>query len=152
MNILRIGIMEDDRGGVMKYITVPLVGFSNGIMVGGGVVALLALLDIIPRFAQITNTYDYVNLYETIIVIASMLASLISLTGIVVNLGRIMVVIVGFSIGIFIGVLASALAEVLNVLPVIIRRFKLEGYTIFIVYSLIFGKVLGSLLNWLLIF
>lgn len=136
----------------MKYIVVPFVGFSNGIMVGGGVVALLVLLDIIPRLAQLTNTYDQVNLYETVIVIASMLAAVISLTGIVINLGKIMVVIIGFSMGIFIGLLASALAEVINVLPVIIRRFKLEGYTIFIVYSLIFGKILGSLLNWLLYF
>jgi len=50
--------------------------------------------------------------------------------------------------GIFVGLLASALAEVLNVLPVIVRRFRIDGYLGFMIYSLIFGKILGSLLNW----
>jgi len=132
----------------MKYIIAPIVGFSNGVMVGGGVIALITLLDIVPRFAQITQTYDKVKLYESVIVIGATLAAVTSLTDIGINLGGISVIIVGFSMGIFIGLLASALAEVLNVLPVIVRRFRIDGYLGFIIYSLIFGKVLGSLLNW----
>ncbi len=133
----------------MKYIVVPVVGLSNGIMVGAGIVALLSVLQIIPRFAQITRTYNYIRLYEDVIIVGAVVASIVSLVGIGINLGRFVVIIVGFSMGIFIGLLASALAEVLNVMPVIIRRFRLDGYTIFIVYSLIFGKVIGSFLNWL---
>jgi len=133
---------------VMRYILVPLAGFSNGIMVGGGIVALLALVDIIPRFAQLTGTYDNVKLYESIIVLGAMLAAITSLTGIGMNLGKFIVIIVGLCMGIFVGILASALAEVLNVLPVIVRRFKIEGYVVFMIYSLILGKVTGSFLNW----
>ena len=135
----------------MKYITIPVIGFSNGIMVGAGIVALLSVLQIIPRLSQLTNTYRYVKLYEDVIVIASVLASYLSLAEIKINMS-ILVVLIGFCIGIFIGMLASALAEVLNVIPVLIRRFKLQGYTTFIIYSLIFGKVIGSLLNWLIYF
>lgn len=133
----------------MKYTIVPLVGFSNGIIVGAGVVALLSVLDIIPRFVQLSKTYNNTNLYEDVIILAAVLASIISLTGIEINLGKLTVVVFGFSMGIFIGLLASALAEVLNVMPVVIRRFRLDGYIIFVVYSLIIGKVLGSFLNWL---
>ena len=133
----------------MKYVVVPLVGLSNGIIVGAGIVALLSVLQIIPRFAQITRTYNYIRLYEDVIIVGAVIASIVSLIGIGINLGKFVVIIVGFSMGIFIGLLASALAEVLNVMPVIIRRFRLDGYTIFIVYSLIFGKVIGSFLNWL---
>ncbi|MBU5677654.1 stage V sporulation protein AB [Alkaliphilus sp. MSJ-5] len=136
----------------MKYTIVPLLGFSNGIIVGSGIVALLSLLDIIPRLAQLTKTYNNIKLYESVIVGAAVLASITSLTGVGINLGKFTVIIVGFSMGIFIGLLASALAEVLNVMPVLIRRFRLDGYIIYIVYSLILGKVLGSLLNWTLYF
>jgi len=132
----------------MKYIVAPIVGFANGIVVGGGVIALITLLDIIPRFAQITQTYDNVKLYESIIVIGATLAAITSLTGVGLNLGGVVVIIIGFSMGIFVGLLASALAEVLNVLPVIVRRFRIDGYLIYTIYSLIFGKVLGALLNW----
>lgn len=136
----------------MRYVIVPLVGFSNGIIVGSGIVALISVLQIIPRIAQLTKTYDKVKLYEDIIVIGAVVASITSLTGIGINLGRVSVVIVGFSMGMFVGLLASALAEVLNVMPVLIRRFKLNGYITFIVYSLIFGKVIGSFLNWFIDF
>ena len=34
-------------------------GISSGIMVGGGVIALLILVGIIPRIAQITNTKSF---------------------------------------------------------------------------------------------
>lgn len=136
----------------MRYVIVPLVGFSNGIIVGSGIVALISVLQIIPRIAQLTKTYDNVKLYEDIIVMGAVVASITSLTGIGINLGRVSVVIVGFSMGMFVGLLASALAEVLNVMPVLIRRFKLNGYITFIVYSLIFGKVIGSFLNWFIDF
>lgn len=132
----------------MKYIAIPLLGFSNGIIVGSGIVALLSLLDIIPRLAQLTKTYNSIQTYENVIIFGAVLASITSLTGVSINLGKVIVVIVGFFIGVFIGLLASALAEVLNVMPVLVRRFKLDGYTDYIVYSLIIGKVLGALLNW----
>ncbi len=134
----------------MKYIAVPLLGFSNGIVVGSGIVALLTLLDIIPRLAQLTDTYREIKIYENIIIAGAVLAAITTLAGVSINLGKFTVIIVGFFIGIFVGLLASALAEVLNVIPVLIRRFKLEGYVTYIVYSLIAGKVLGALLNWFL--
>ncbi len=134
----------------MKYIAVPLLGFSNGIIAGSGLVALLTILDIIPRLAQLTNTYSEIKIYENIIIIGAVLAAITSLAGVSINLGKFTVVIVGFFIGIFIGLLASALAEVLNIIPVLIRRFRLEGYAGYIIYSLIAGKVLGALLNWFL--
>lgn len=134
----------------MKYIAVPLLGFSNGIIVGSGIVALLTLLDIIPRLAQLTETYGKIKIYENIIIAGAVLAAITSLIDVSINLGKFTVIIVGFFIGIFIGLLASALAEVLNVMPVLIRRFKLGGYISYIVYSLIAGKVLGALLNWFL--
>lgn len=132
----------------MKYTIVPLIGFSNGIIVGAGVIALIVVLKIIPRIAQLSRTYKDIKIYEDVIIIGAIVGSVISLLGVGINLGKILVVIIGFCMGIFIGLLASALAEVLNVMPVLIRRFRLKGYEIYIVFSLIFGKVLGSFLNW----
>lgn len=129
----------------MRYTTVLLVGFSNGIIVGSGAVALLTLLDIIPRLAQVTGTYDKISIYENLIILGAVLAAFTSLTNISINLGKFTVIIVGLFIGTFIGLLASALAEVVNVVPVVMRRFKLEGYAKYIIYSLIAGKVLGAL-------
>lgn len=135
----------------MRYIIAPLIGFSNGIVVGSGIVALITLLDIIPRLAQLTKTYRYIREYEYTIILGSTFAAVVSLTEISMNLGWFVVVLVGFLNGFFIGLLASALAEVMNVIPVIVRRCRIDGYVIYILYSLIFGKVIGSLVHWILL-
>ena len=49
----------------------------------------------------------------------------------------------------FIGLLASALAEVLNVIPVLLGRLDLQNYTKYIFISLASGKVVGSLIDWI---
>ena len=132
----------------MQYILVPLIGLANGIIVGSGIVALITLLDIVPRLAQLTKTYRYIREYEYVLIIASTVAAFLSLTRISIHLGFALVVIIGFFNGFFIGMLASALAEVMNVIPVIVRRFRIDGYVIYILYSLVFGKVIGSLIHW----
>ncbi|SCY92237.1 stage V sporulation protein AB [Alkaliphilus peptidifermentans] len=135
----------------MRSVLVIITGLSNGIIVGSGIVALLTLLDIVPRLAQLTNTYKYIQWYENVIVMGAVFAAITSLTDFAISLKAPIVVVIGFFIGTFIGLLASALAEVMNVIPVLIRRFRLEGYVIYILYALIIGKVLGSLLDWLII-
>lgn len=132
----------------MKQILIPIVGFSNGIIVGSGIVALLTLLDIIPRLAQLTRTPGYMKVYENSIIIGATIAAFTSLTNTQVGLGKAIVIIIGFFMGTFIGLLASALAEVANVIPIVVRRFRLDGYVIYVLYSLIFGKILGSLIHW----
>ncbi len=135
----------------MRTVLIPFIGLANGVIVGSGIVALITLLDIVPRLAQLTSTYRYIRWYETVIIAGASLAALASLTGLSIPLGGLTVVIVGFFMGVFVGMLASALAEVMNVMPVIVRRFRLEGYVIYILYALVFGKVIGSLLHWIVI-
>ena len=64
-------------------------GLSSGIMVGAGVIALLILVGIIPRMAQITKTKSFINYYEKILVIGTLLGSLISIQNISISIGRI---------------------------------------------------------------
>ncbi|SDK59795.1 stage V sporulation protein AB [Natronincola ferrireducens] len=135
----------------MVKIIIPLIGLSNGIIVGSGIVALLTLLDIIPRIAQLTKTYKNIWIYENTIIISATIASLFSLTTNAFNTNIIFVTIIGLFMGIFIGLLASALAEVMNVIPVVVRRFQIEEYVIYVVYALISGKMLGSFIHWLII-
>ncbi|ABR48375.1 stage V sporulation protein AB [Alkaliphilus metalliredigens QYMF] len=136
----------------MGSLFLPIIGFANGIIVGSGIVALLTLLDIIPRLGQLTKTYQSTSLYESIIILGATFGAFTSLTKVGFSMGPITIVIVGFTVGTFIGLLASALAEVMNVIPVLIRRFRLDGYILYVVYSLIFGKVIGSLIHWLMVY
>ena len=129
-----------------------IFGLSAGIVVGAGVVALLILVGIIPRMAQITKTKSFINYYEKILVIGTLLGSLISIQNISISIGRIGVLILGLSYGIYIGFLSSGLAEILDYIPIVSRRLKIPTlYLKYIIISLLIGKVIGAIIGWRII-
>ncbi|MCT4509573.1 MAG: stage V sporulation protein AB [Tepidibacter sp.] len=132
----------------MKLIFITVLGFSEGVVVGSGIVALLTLLDIIPRLCQITNTYDYLGRYEHMLISGAFFGALFSLIDISFNFGIVCVILFGCIYGIFIGMLASALAEAVDVIPVMERRLNIQGMVKFIIVVLLIGKMTGSIINW----
>ncbi|WP_099192456.1 stage V sporulation protein AB [Tepidibacter mesophilus] len=132
----------------MKLTFIAILGFSEGIVVGSGIVALLTLLDIIPRLCQITKTYNYIGRYEYMLISGAFAGSLCSLTNIRFNFGIIYVILFGSFYGIFIGMLASALAEAVDVIPVMQRRLNIQGMIKYIIIILLIGKTVGSIVNW----
>lgn len=129
-----------------------IFGLSSGIMVGAGVIALLILVGIIPRMAQITKTKSFINYYEKILVIGTLIGSLISIQNISISIGKIGVLILGLSYGIYIGFLSSGLAEILDYIPIVSRRLKIPTlYLKYIIISLLIGKVIGSIIGWRII-
>lgn len=49
----------------------------------------------------------------------------------------------------FVGMLAAALTEVLNVLPILAKRIGFSGKIIILLMAIVFGKIAGSLFHWL---
>jgi stage V sporulation protein AB len=136
--------------GMLKYAA-AFIGLAEGIVVGSAVVAFITLLDIVPRLAQVTDTDNYIRVYEVIIIFSGTIFSLAWFSNISLNTGKIILVLIGLLMGIFVGLLASALTEVTNVIPVIINRFSLHDYIGYVLGSLVTGKVVGSLIYWILI-
>lgn len=54
-----------------------LLGIAGGIAVGGGVIALFVVLDMIPRLAQLTGSYEKVHWYEGAMVCGSLLGTVV---------------------------------------------------------------------------
>ena len=126
-----------------------IFGLSSGIMVGSGVISILILVGIIPRMAQISNTRTFINFYEKVLVIGTLLGTLISIQNIRITLGKIGVLIFGLSYGVFVGFLSSGLTEILDYIPIVSRRLKIPTlYLKYIIISLIIGKVMGSFIGW----
>jgi stage V sporulation protein AB len=51
--------------------------------------------------------------------------------------------------GIFIGMLAAALTEVVNVIPIMAKRLKMQVHLVYLIMAMTMGKVAGSLFEWL---
>ncbi len=133
----------------MKIFLVILIGYSAGVVVGGAVSAFIALLEIIPRLVEITDTREYFKLYEWTFIVSSIIFSFLYFVDFSLYLNKYTSIFFGVFNGIFVGLFTSALAEVLNVIPVLSKKFNLSNYVFYLIVSLIFGKVLGSMYYWL---
>ncbi|NLX61595.1 MAG: stage V sporulation protein AC [Tissierellia bacterium] len=135
----------------MKYILLPFMGISAGLTVGGALAAFVTLLDFIPRLIQLTNTRKYIKLYQNLYALGGLLISLLYFFNYGLKLSRIISMLVSFIMGVFTGLFSSALAEVLNVIPVLSKKFKLKHNLKYIVFAMLLGKVSGSLWYWLVL-
>lgn len=130
----------------MKQVLLVVFGLSSGIMVAAGVFAFIAAIGIIPRMAQRTQTKRFIPLYEDTIV----LGGLFGTTAMFIDyrLPPWFFLAGGFALleGIFVGVLVMALTEVLNVMPIMMRRARLTEGLQWIILAFALGKVVGSFL------
>lgn len=135
---------------ILNRLCMMLIGFSSGVVVAAGVFALITALGIVPRLIERSNTRDYIFFYENCIIFGGIGGTLLTFWPISIPLGNAGLVIIGLVNGVFIGNLLVALAEFLNVLPILNRRFKLTGGIAFIIVTLGLGKSIGSLIYWLI--
>lgn len=134
---------------ILKGVALIVIGLSWGLAVGAGLVAFLTVLGIVPRLAQITRTPQYIDWYENSIVAGSVLFTWAGLRDMVFFLPVAVTVFFGLFSGIFVGMLAAALTEVLNVLPILAKRIRMVNSIIWFLMAMVFGKVLGSLFQWI---
>jgi stage V sporulation protein AB len=127
-----------------------LIGLAGGVTVGSGIVAFLIVLDIIPRLTQLTRSSKHLHHYEFAIITGSVGFTWIDFSNVHFHLFPLGAALIGLFAGCFVGMLAGALTEIINVLPILAKRMGMGGYMIWFLMAMILGKVLGSLFEWLL--
>ncbi|MFU1794775.1 stage V sporulation protein AB [Paenibacillus azoreducens] len=133
---------------VFGWFVQILLGIAGGIAIGGGVIALFIVLDMIPRLAQLTRSYHQVHWYEGAMVAGSLLGTVFDFWNWTLSLGSWAGFVVGLFNGIFVGLLAAALTEVLNVLPILAKRLNMIHYLFGLMMAMVTGKIAGSLFDW----
>lgn len=130
-------------------LLVGSISFGGGIVTGGAFAAFYSLLQIIPRLAQITETNRFIKLYQNMFVFGSLIFTIIYFNDFYIKLDKFSLIVISLMMGTFVGIFASALAEVLNVLPVLSKKMKFKNSIRYVIYSLMFGKMMGSLYYWI---
>ncbi|EOD01512.1 stage V sporulation protein AB [Caldisalinibacter kiritimatiensis] len=137
---------------MLKSIVLIIIGISGGIVVGNALASFITLLDIIPRLAQLTNSQKSISLYTKVMIISVVLIALMTFLNFSIKLNTFFLIPIGLTMGAYIGLLAAALAEVVNVIPVLVNRLNIQDYVYYVLIALSVGKVVGSLLQWLILF
>jgi len=128
-----------------------VIGFSSGIIIGGGFVGLLTVLGVIPRLVHLSNSKKLLAIYPLVIISGVMVGTYFSITEIVIYFPKIVLIILGSFQGIFNGMIAAALAEILNVFPILAKRIGLQQYILLLLIAIVLGKIFGSLFQWIYI-
>lgn len=128
----------------IRTIVYYLVGISFGTAVAAGLFAFITTVGVVTRLAAGTKTAKHLMVYETIAIIGVALANGFDLFQWQVPCGIICRIACGLFSGVFVGCLAAALAEVVNVFPVMTRRIKLKVGMPYLVLAFALGKGFGA--------
>ncbi len=111
---------------MISYLIEVFIGLAGGLAVGSGFVAFISVLGIIPRLVQLSKSKTYLEFYEWAVVLGALFGIFISFTHIDIPVPIIIEMFWGLLHGVFIGMLAAALTEVLNVFPILAKRIRLD--------------------------
>ena len=126
-----------------------VIGLCGGLLVAGGLFAFLALIGVITRLAAGTTTAKSIMFYEDMSLLGCVGGNLLFLYGFSLPLGNVFLGMYGIGAGVFIGCLAAALAEVVNMMPVLSERINLKKGMTGIMTMFALGKLVGSLFGLL---
>lgn len=128
-----------------------VIGLSAGIIVGNAVAAFFTLLGFVPRLIQNSDTLLFIKWYERALIFGMTIFSLMLYTNFTFKSNMYILIILGLFLGTFIGLFSSALAEVLNVIPVLTKKLELKDYVFYLLIAIGLGKIIGSLFDWLVL-
>lgn len=128
---------------MLEQILLGIIGISAGMGVAAGVFAFVVELGIVSDFADRTHTGEYISVYETGIVFGGSVGNMMYVYHSFTSWPLLLPVFGLFS-GIFVGCWAMALAEILNIFPIIMRKVKLLQYSSFFLVSMALGKGIGA--------
>lgn len=127
-------------------ILLAAVGLSAGAAVAGGLFAFIVELGVVADFADRTHTANKILFYESCVALGGIIGNIFYVFRLNLPAGTWFLALYGILAGIFAGCWAMALAEILNVFPVFIRRARVVRYLTAFVLSIALGKGLGACL------
>lgn len=102
-----------------------------------------------PTFSPVNKEWPSGSIFEWAVIGGSLAGAWCSLRDITFQTSQYWLVLLGLFCGTFIGMLAAALTEVLNVLPILAKRVGVDGKIVILLVALVLGKVMGSLFHWI---
>lgn len=123
-----------------------VIALLAGAGVSAGVFAFVLVIGIVPRILEYSRIENII-LVENVMICGVVAGNISSVAAgqLVLPAGEIIIALYGLCVGIFVGCIAVALAEILHTFPIIFKRMKLRAGLGIIVISMALGKLAGAL-------
>lgn len=140
---------------LLNHIVASTLSFFAGVGVSAGTFAFILVIGVIPRILKRLN-YNNIIVAENIIVLGVIWGNIMSVYDsfsvyefVAGAVSHIIIIIYGLSVGIFVGCVSVALAEILHTFPIIMGRFGLHRGLKIVISAMAFGKTTGCILYFL---
>ncbi|MBB6635459.1 stage V sporulation protein AB [Cohnella thailandensis] len=133
------------------FALVSVVALAGGFAVGSAFIALLIVLDLIPRLVQLTRAHRRSWVFESALLAGAVYWCCADFFGWRFVLPQAILLIPAVFQGVFVGMMSAALTEVLNVIPILTKQLGLKRYLFALLIALALGKTTGSLVDWLIL-
>lgn len=132
---------------LIKFILLAFVSLAAGAAIASGYFAFISLIGVFPKLIEKVKGNRHYILIECLLAYGASIANLIYIFNI-----KLPITIIGLGLitmlgGIFTGCLAGALAEVLNIFPILSRRFNVRRNIPYVIYAVAAGKLIGSIIG-----
>ncbi len=127
-------------------VLMAVIGLSAGMVVAGGLFSFISELGVVSDFADRTHTGEHILLYENSVALGGILGNIFFIYVIRIPFGAWLLPVFGLFGGIFVGCWSMALAEILNVFPIFVRRVKLLRGIQYLILGVAVGKGVGALI------
>ncbi|WP_046173762.1 stage V sporulation protein AB [Domibacillus indicus] len=134
----------------MSIVLAIFLGLAGGFATGAGYVAFITVLGVIPRLVSATKTNPHLYLYELSLVFGVLAGTFLHIFQVQFHWPAVAAAFFGLFSGLFIGMSAAALTEVLNVFPILSKRAGVFAEVNILMMAVAFGKMTGSLIQWIL--
>ncbi len=135
---------------LIRYTAYALFCGIAGGAISAGYVAFITLLGVFDKLSEKLKAAKYSYIIETLIILGVTTGNLVYLLQLRLPFGLIGFTFLEFMGGIFTGFLAGALAETINIFPILSRRIKLRKHLPYILIAAALGKTAGSLIQMLI--
>ncbi|MEG0014164.1 MAG: stage V sporulation protein AB [Cellulosilyticaceae bacterium] len=133
---------------VIARILSIIWGAGTGVVFGTAIVSFLSMIGVIPRLATKPKIRSHYLALGTAASLGITVGTILYIWEVYLPLPSIIIGLFALAFGMFVGCLAVAIAEVLDVIPIMKRRFKLKKGVHLIILMLALGKLVGALYYW----
>lgn len=132
---------------LIRSVILAIAAFSGGAVIAGGYFAFISLIGVYPKLLEKVKGDRHYILVECLLTYGATLANIFYIFQVKLPITQIGLAFITLFGGIFVGCLVGALAEVLNVFPIISRRLYIRRYLPYVIYAVAVGKVIGSIIG-----
>lgn len=130
------------------FLIQSIIGLASGLAVSSGIFAFIMSLGIIERMADFTKTIPRIKLYETFVFFGASLGNIWTVYKPDFPIGEVFASLFGLFSGVFTGMVAIALVEILESIPIMFRRGRIKKGLGIVIFSIAVGKLFGSFIQF----